>query len=37
MTVTTAQSANSSGFGQINASTQDNYARRLQLSIRLTF
>jgi hypothetical protein len=37
MTVTTAQSVNSSGFGQINASTQDNYARRLQLSIRLTF
>ncbi len=37
MTVTTAQSANAAGFGQINASTQDNYARRLQLSIRFIF
>ena len=37
MTVTTAQSANGTGFGQISASTQDNYARRLQLSIRFLF
>jgi hypothetical protein len=26
MTVTTAQSVKDTGFGQINASTQDNYA-----------
>ncbi|MBN9661893.1 MAG: TonB-dependent receptor [Acidobacteria bacterium] len=37
MTVTTAQSAGATGFGQINASTQDNYARRLQLTARFTF
>ena len=37
MTVTTAQSASGTGFGQINASTQDNYARRLQLTLRFTF
>jgi hypothetical protein len=37
MTLTVAQSANDTGFGQINASTQDNYARRLQLSIRFLF
>jgi len=37
MTVTTAQSANATGFGQISASTQDNYARRLQLSVRFIF
>ncbi|HPT25888.1 MAG TPA: TonB-dependent receptor [Bryobacteraceae bacterium] len=37
MTITTAQSATDTGFGQINASTQDNYARRLQLSIRFLF
>ncbi len=37
MTVTTAQSVKDTGFGQINASTQDNYARRIQLSIRFVF
>ena len=37
MTITTAQSAGGTGFGQINASTQDNYARRLQLTLRFTF
>ena len=37
MTVTTAQSVNDTGFGQTNASTQDNYARRLQLSLRFIF
>jgi hypothetical protein len=37
MTVTTAQSVKDTGFGQINASTQDNYARRLQLSLRFIF
>jgi hypothetical protein len=40
MTVTTAQAfANNAdtGFGQISASTQNNYARRLQLSLRLLF
>jgi hypothetical protein len=37
MTVTTAQSAKATGFGQINASIQDNYARRIQLSIRFIF
>jgi hypothetical protein len=37
MTVTTAQSTKATGFGQINASIQDNYARRIQLSIRFIF
>jgi hypothetical protein len=37
MTVTTAQTVNNTGFGQINASTMNNYARRLQLSLRLLF
>ncbi len=37
MTVTTAQTVNDTGFGQINASTQANYARRLQLSVKLVF
>lgn len=37
MTVTAAQSANNTGFGQINASNMDNYARRIQLSLRLVF
>ena len=37
MTVTTAQSAKDTGFGQISASTQSNYARRLQLSLRFIF
>jgi hypothetical protein len=37
MTVTTAQTAANTGFGQINASTQDNYARRVQLSLRFVF
>jgi hypothetical protein len=40
MTVTTAQAfANNAdtGFGQISASTQNNYARRLQISLRLLF
>ena len=37
MTVTTAQSSGSTGFGQINASTMDNYARRIQLSLRFVF
>ncbi|MBL0155983.1 MAG: TonB-dependent receptor [Bryobacterales bacterium] len=37
MTVTTAQSVNSTGFGQINASTMDNYARRIQISLRFVF
>ncbi|HXB67628.1 MAG TPA: hypothetical protein VNY05_05260 [Candidatus Acidoferrales bacterium] len=37
MTVTTAQSIKDTGFGQISASTQSNYARRLQLSLRLVF
>jgi len=37
MTVTTAQSANDTGFGQIAASTVNNYARRLQLSLRYLF
>ena len=37
MTVTTAQSSTDTGFGQINASTQDNYARRIQISIRFLF
>ena len=34
MTVTAAQSAGGTGFGQINASTMDNYARRIQISLR---
>ncbi len=37
MTVTTAQSASDTGFGQINASNQDNYPRRIQLSLRFVF
>jgi hypothetical protein len=37
MTVTQAQNANSTGFGQISASTMNNYARRLQLSLRYLF
>ncbi len=37
MTVTTAQSIKDSGFGQISASTMNNYARRLQLSLRFIF
>ena len=37
MTVTTAQTATAKGFGQINASTQDNYARRIQMSLRFIF
>lgn len=37
MTVTTAQSVKDSGFGQISASTMNNYARRLQLSLRFIF
>jgi hypothetical protein len=37
MTVTTAQSGNDTGFGQISASTMNNYARRLQLSLRYLF
>ena len=37
MTVTTAQTVNDTGFGQLSASTQDNYARRLQLSLRFIF
>jgi hypothetical protein len=37
MTVTTAQSATSTGFGQISASTMNNYARRLQMSLRFLF
>jgi hypothetical protein len=37
MTVTAAQSVASTGFGQISASTMSNYARRLQLSLRLVF
>ena len=37
MTVTTAQSSKNTGFGQISASTQNNYARRLQLSLRFVF
>jgi len=36
-TVTTAQSVNSTGFGQINASTMDNYAHRIQISLRFVF
>jgi hypothetical protein len=37
MTVTTLQSVKDTGFGQISASTQSNYARRLQLTLRYTF
>jgi hypothetical protein len=37
MSVTTAQSLKDTGFGQISASTQSNYARRLQLALRLVF
>lgn len=37
MTVTNPQSAADTGFGQINASTQDNYARRIQLTLRFVF
>ena len=37
MTVTAAQGVNDTGFGQISASTMSNYARRLQMSLRLVF
>jgi hypothetical protein len=37
MTVTTAQNAKDTGFAQINASTQNNYARRLQLTVKFVF
>jgi hypothetical protein len=37
MTVTTAQTNKDTGFGQISASTQSNYARRLQMALRLIF
>jgi hypothetical protein len=37
MTVTSAQSLKDTGFGQISASTMNNYARRLQLSLRYVF
>ena len=37
MTVTTAQSLNHAGFGQITASNQDNYPRRLQLTLKYIF
>jgi len=37
MSQTTAQTVKDTGFGQISASTQSNYARRLQLSIRFLF
>jgi hypothetical protein len=37
MSQTTAQSIKDTGFGQISASTQSNYARRLQLSVRFVF
>ncbi len=37
MTVTAAQSVQDTGFGQISASTQSNYARRLQLTLRFLF
>jgi hypothetical protein len=37
MTVTVAQTAKDTGFGQISASTVSNYARRLQLSLRFLF
>ena len=37
MTVTTGQSLTHSGFGQISASNQDNYPRRLQLTLKYVF
>jgi hypothetical protein len=37
MNVTAVQTPNSTGFGQINASTMNNYARRLQMSLRFLF
>ncbi|HEV8146680.1 MAG TPA: hypothetical protein VGP79_09875, partial [Bryobacteraceae bacterium] len=37
MTVTAAQSIADTGFGQISASTMNNYARRLQMSLRFVF
>ena len=37
LTVTAAQSVKDTGFGQISASTMNNYARRLQLSLRFVF
>ena len=37
MTVTAGQTVRDTGFGQISASTQSNYARRLQLSLRFVF
>jgi hypothetical protein len=37
MTVTAAQSVKDTGFGQISASTMNNYARRLQMSLRFLF
>jgi len=37
MTVTTAQIVNDTGFGQISASTMNNYSRRLQLSLPFLF
>jgi len=37
MTVTTAQSSKDTGFGQISASTQSNYGRSLQLTVKLVF
>ena len=37
MSQTTAQSIKDTGFGQISASTQSNYARRLQMALRLVF
>jgi hypothetical protein len=37
MTVTAAQSVKDTGFGQISASTQSNYARRLQMALRFVF
>ena len=37
MTVTAAQSIKDTGCGQISASTQSNYARRLQMSLRFMF
>ncbi|MEO8592123.1 MAG: TonB-dependent receptor [Candidatus Solibacter sp.] len=37
MTLTTAQTAKDTGFGQISASTMNNYARRLQMSLRFLF
>ncbi|MCX6632583.1 MAG: hypothetical protein NTW28_33680, partial [Candidatus Solibacter sp.] len=37
MTVTATQSVSDTGFGQISASTVNNYARRLQMSLRFLF